>query len=165
MNMEKMSKLEKDHKALELRLAGNTYEDISTELGYATRSASYKAVARVLRGVEDTSIAELKELELRRLDVMQFSIWNAVESGDEDAIALALRISDRRSKMLGLDAPHRIEAKASIDVMSWNQAIKDFLGIYRDVFGTATDDGTETLLKKIDEIGVLRASEMSYNGH
>ena len=44
MNMEKMSKLEKDHKALELRLAGNTYEDISTELGYATRSASYKAV-------------------------------------------------------------------------------------------------------------------------
>ena len=37
MNMEKMSKLEKDHKAL----------------------------------------------ELRRLDVMQFSIWNAVESGDQ----------------------------------------------------------------------------------
>jgi len=65
--------------------------------------------------------------------------------------------------MLGLDAPHRIEAKASIDVMSWNQAIKDFIDIYRDVFGTATDEGTKTLLKRIDEIGVLRASEMSHN--
>ncbi len=98
-------------------------------------------------------------------DVMQFSIWNAVESGDEDAIALALRISDRRSKMLGLDAPHRIEAKTSIDVMSWNQAIKDFLNIYRDVYGTDEDDRRDMLLKGIDEMGILRASEMSYNAH
>ena len=65
--------------------------------------------------------------------------------------------------MLGLDAPHKIEAKASIDVMSWNQAIKDFLGIYCEVFGTATDEGTKTLLKKMDEMGVLRSSGMSYN--
>jgi len=44
--------------------------------------------------------------------------------------------------------------------MPWKQDIKDFLNIYREVFGTDKNEGTKILLKKIDEIGVLRASEI-----
>ena len=64
-----------------------------------TRSASYKAVARVVRIVEATPVEEIRELELRRLDVMQFSIWNAVGLGDEDAIALAVNRKKKKQTM------------------------------------------------------------------
>ena len=64
-----------------------------------TRSASYKAVARVVRIVETTPVEEIRELELRRLDVMQFSIWNAVGLGDEDAIALAVNRKKKKQTM------------------------------------------------------------------
>lgn len=156
---------ERDHNALELRKEGYTFEDISKRLGYSTRSGSYRAVMRRLQGMDKPAIEELRELEVHRLDAMLNAIWPDIQQGDQGAINTGLRISERRSKMLGLDAPHRIEAKASIDVMSWNQAIKDFINIYRDVYGTDEDDRRDMLLKGIDEMGILRASEMSYNAH
>jgi len=42
----------KDQRALELRQEGHSYESISEQLGYSTRSASYKAVMRRLRDMD-----------------------------------------------------------------------------------------------------------------
>ena len=53
------------------------------------------------------------------------------ELGDTGAISTALRIQERRASLLGLDAPKQIEARVRIDVMSWNQAIRDFIEVYR----------------------------------
>ena len=125
---------EKDQKALELRKEGHSYESISEQLGYSTRSASYKAVMRRLRDMDRPAVSMLRELEVQRLDAMLYAVWNDVLQGDAGAVSTALKISERRSRLLGLDAPHSIEARSRIDVLSWNQAIRDFIGIHKEVF-------------------------------
>ena len=58
---------------------------------------------------------------------------------------------------MGLDAPHTVEARARIDVLSWNQAIRDFVGIHKEVFGDGLkDERTLILAKKMDELVASR---------
>jgi len=58
---------------------------------------------------------------------------------------------------LGLDAPHSIEARTRIDVLSWNQAIRDFIGIHKEVFGDGLkDERTQILAKRMDELVASR---------
>ena len=65
---------EKDQKALELRKEGHSYESISEQLGYSTRSASYKAVMRRLRDMDRPAVSMLRELEVQRLDAMLYVV-------------------------------------------------------------------------------------------
>ena len=148
---------ERDQKALELRKEGHSYESISEQLGYSTRSASYKAVMRRLRDMDRPAVSMLRELEVQRLDAMLYAVWDDVLQGDANAVHTALRISERRSRLLGLDAPHTVEARARIDVLSWNQAIRDFIGIHKEVFGDGLkDERTQVLAKRMDELAAKR---------
>jgi hypothetical protein len=150
---------EKDQKALELRKEGHSYESISEQLGYSTRSASYKAVMRRLRDMDRPAVSMLRELEVQRLDAMLYAVWNDVLQGDANAVTTALRISERRSRLLGLDAPHSTEARTRIDVLSWNQAIRDFIDIHKEVFGDGIkDERTKVLAKRMDELVASRIS-------
>ena len=150
---------ERDQKALELRKEGHSYESISEQLGYSTRSASYKAVMRRLKEVDRPAVSMLRELEVQRLDAMLYAMWNDVLQGDAGAVSTALQISERRSRLLGLDAPHTVEARARIDVLSWNQAIRDFVDIHKEVFGDGLkDERTQILAKRMDELVATRIS-------
>ena len=56
-----------------------------------------------------------------------------------------------------LDAPHTVEARTRIDVLSWNQAIRDSIGIHKEVFGDGRDDErTQILAKRMDELVAKR---------
>ena len=148
---------EKDQRALELRKEGHSYESISEQLGYSTRSASYKAVMRRLREVDRPAVSMLRELEVERLDAMLYAVWDNVLQGDTNAVTTALRISERRSRLLGLNAPHSIEARTRIDVLSWNQAIRDFIDIHKEVFSDGIkDERTKILAKRMDELVAKR---------
>ena len=148
---------EKDQRALELRKEGHSYESISEQLGYSTRSASYKAVMRRLRDVDRPAVSMLRELEVQRLDAMLYAVWDDVLQGDANAVHTALKISERRSRLLGLDAPHTVEARTRIDVLSWNQAIRDFIEIHKEVFEDGLkDERTQVLAKKMDELVAKR---------
>ncbi len=148
---------EKDQRALELRKEGHTYESISEQLGYSTPSASYKAVMRRLKDMDRPAVSMLSELEVQRLDAMLYAVWNDVLQGDANAVHTALRISERRSRLLGLDAPHTVEARTRIDVLSWNQAIRDFITLHKEVFGDGRDDErTQILAKRMDELVAKR---------
>ena len=148
---------EKDQRALELRKEGHSYESISEQLGYSTRSASYKAVMRRLRDMDRPAVSMLRELEVQRLDAMLYAVWNDVLQGDAGAVSTALKISERRSRLLGLDAPHNIEAKTRIDVLSWNPARRDFIEIHKEVFGGGLkDERTQILAKRMDELVAKR---------
>ena len=44
-----------------------------------------------------------------------------------------------------------------IDVLSWNQAIRDFVDIHKEVFGDGrADERTQTLVQKMDELVASR---------
>ena len=91
--------------ALELRKAGCTYQQIAEQLGYANAKGAHKAVASALKATLREPADALRELELARLDTMLLALWRKVQAGDEHAIDRALKISERRARLLGLDAP------------------------------------------------------------
>ena len=148
---------QRGQEAIKLRMAGATITQIASQLGYANESGAYKAIMRELEQTAQDmgeSTEAVRQLELKRLDQMQFPIWNQVLSGDQGAIGTALRIQERRASLMGLDAPKQIEARVRIDVMSWNQAIRDFLDIYREYHSNAPE--APLLLERIDKIAEER---------
>ena len=144
---------QRGQKAIALRMAGATIKQIADQLGYANESGAYKSIMRELETTAQSmgeSTEAVRQLELKRLDQMQFPLWPSVIAGDQSAIGTALRIQERRASLLGLDAPKQIEARVRIDVMSWNQALKDFLDVYRDLHKDAPE--AQVLLDRIDKI-------------
>lgn len=100
---------EHEQRAVALRKAHATYRQIGTELGISHVSA-YRAVKRALAEIESEtaeSAAELKRLELERLDAMGLAIWERVRAGEVEAIDRALKVSAARRSLLGLDAPSK----------------------------------------------------------
>jgi len=124
-------------KLVQARLAGARFDDIYEELGYASRGAATKDFQRAMQqyvAEERMSLEEYRRAELLRLDdltahavrVLHRVHYHVSASGRvaEDpttgeplidagptlgAIDRLTRISDRRAKLLGLDAPQKIE--------------------------------------------------------
>ncbi len=98
---------ERQAAALNLRKCGVTFEEIARQVGYASASGAYEAVKSAMKKTLREPAEELRGLELARLDTMLEAISENVLAGDLDAIATALRISERRSRLLGLDMRER----------------------------------------------------------
>lgn len=94
----------RDTQAVELAIAGLSYDRIADEVGYADRSGAYRAVRRALDRVEVPKVTELREMENARLDRLQAAWWTkAITDKDPHAASVVLRIFDRRAKLNGLD--------------------------------------------------------------
>ena|SRR5579884_2523652 len=96
--------------ALTLRKAGFTFEAIGQALGISPQRA-FQLVDEELRAISAQraeQATELVRMEQERLDELQAAVWAKAKGGDLDAIAVVLKISARRSKLLGLDAPTKI---------------------------------------------------------
>lgn len=98
--------------AIALRLAGADLQTIADRLGYAGRAA----VCVDLRRAHDVALADAshdletwRALELARLDRLQAAVWADALAGNVRAVDAAVRIIDRRCRLLGLDAPQRHE--------------------------------------------------------
>lgn len=100
--------------ALDLRIEGASYRQIARQLDVAVKTI-YMDVQGAL-GELDTLNGEkaerLRELEARRLDALQLPLAPAVRAGDPRAILAAVRILERRARLLGLDAPTLVTAPA-----------------------------------------------------
>ena len=116
--------------ALSLRKSGASYRaiaghmaaetDKSGNLLYAkySEALAHKDVAACLKAInEKTSLdtEEYRSLELERLDTAQLAIAKKVQSGDLGSIDRWLRISERRSALLGLDAPVRLKIEQGVE--------------------------------------------------
>lgn len=99
-------------KAIELRLQGRRWEDIARESGFSCKANAWRAVnawydqrqAEIAEGVE-----QCRRLDVDRLDRMLVALSDRIEAGETRAIDTALRVLERRARLLGLDAPARQE--------------------------------------------------------
>jgi len=103
--------LEKERQCLELRRAGATFEDIAVRLRYTNRSAAYKAYRRAIARTLQQPADEIRTLEQDRLDKLLTAVWSAAMRGNLGAVDRALRISERRSRLLGLDFADGLAAR------------------------------------------------------
>lgn len=107
---------EKARLALSARRDGKQWAEIAESLGYADPSGAYRAAKRLLDRTEFEAVEEYRAIEADRLDEahrIQFGALEVLVSmGKFEAVPPAVsalaKISDRRSKLLGLDAPTRV---------------------------------------------------------
>lgn len=97
--------------SLKMRKMGASYRAIAKQLGvdHKTIQTDIKTALAELGELQDESAAELRLIDLARLDDLYLGLQNRIKNQDDKAIGHALRILERRATMLGLDAPKRQE--------------------------------------------------------
>jgi hypothetical protein len=94
---------EKRSRAVELRKAGATFEQIAEQVGYSDRANAHHAVMQAIRDLPRENAEEALAVELERCDALLVGLWPKARRGDEKAVHAALRVMERRAKLLGLD--------------------------------------------------------------
>lgn len=133
---------ERDREAARLRSRGFSYQEISDDLGYGDRANAYRAVTKLLAGIDIDTREIATKLQLDQLDMLTQATLDVLErfhytvsdgrivylgdKGDSDrepllddgpvlnAVDRLLKIADRRARLLGLDAPKRVEVSDSM---------------------------------------------------
>lgn len=95
--------------ALELRLAGHTFDEIGSHLG-CRRQTAHQLVMSALDERAAEPCEKVRALELERLDKLLAAHWRTALAGDSDATEICLKVMQRRSRLLGLDAPQQVAA-------------------------------------------------------
>ena len=87
-----------------------SYREIAQRLGYRGPSGAWKSVSSALdKTLRRERPEDVRLMELERLDAMLDGCWDKAVKGNTVSITAALRIAERRARLLGLDAPSQIE--------------------------------------------------------
>ena len=106
---------DRERQVIELRRAGLTFDVIAQQVGYSNASGAHHAYRRALqRTLNEAGVDEMRQTELDRLDRLQRFAWTAAAQGDLKAIDAVLRIMQRRARLLGLDAPARVQQEVTV---------------------------------------------------
>jgi hypothetical protein len=146
--------LAREARAVTLRLGGVTWQQVADQVGYASAEMAMRTVNRALGRHAAQQVDTLRAVENARLDRAQAAIWMKVQAGDHAAIHAFLRISARRSKMNGLDAPTQVNVSAST-IADMDAALAALETI---VLG---EDGREVSSDVEDDAALTRLSEAS----
>ena len=120
----KAEMLAKRTQALTYRLAGMSYGQIAEACGYTEAAQARNMIMAALRETVSAQVDDLRELENMRLDRQLAAIWTQVLAGDISAGSLALRLSERRAKLNGLDRPTAVTVTPDMnEVHAWVQQV------------------------------------------
>ena len=128
--------------ALSLRIAGLTYEQIADRLNIS-KDGARDLINRTLDRAENQVVQEMRDLEGARLDRSQAAIWSKVLEGDVKAVDSFLRISQRRARLFGLDAPTAINLNVGVRA-EMEQALDNLQQV---VLGKVLDSHYETTVE------------------
>ena len=107
-------------KAVSLRAAGLDWDRVAEQAGYNTIDAARRAVQAAIAAHEADTVAALRDMENFRLDRQLAAVWARVIGGEVQAGRLALQISERRSKLNGLDKPVEVAlSPGSQEIAAW----------------------------------------------
>lgn len=134
---------------LDLRRKGHTVRAIAERTGIPRSTVQNRldaAIAELVLPLAD----EVRLLELARLDTWQVRLEEQLDAGEapERVVPVALKVQERRSRLLGLDAPERAEMTVAsvaaddphtLDVLARaRQAARDRIGSLRAAEGPET---------------------------
>lgn len=108
------------YKALELKKRGASFRQIAANLKCSVSTAHGHVTAALaeLREKTKTSAEELRELEIQRLDrweaALQMGLREPEGPNRAKVVATLVKVAESRRKLLGLDAPQRIEHSGNL---------------------------------------------------
>lgn len=136
--VEQLTQYGRKRLVLQLLVRGVSHREIAERVGIKTHYV-YSILRSELRRVKKCTgktVEAYRELELRRLDEYTKRLWPQITGENEDgtpyhyrpggtgvarAIEVALKVSERRAKLLGLDAPvisAQFSATAELDTLT-----------------------------------------------
>lgn len=95
---------------LRMRQMGASYESIARHFNL-NRKTVWERVTKYLRDMPADEAETLRAMEARRYDEYERRLQDGIIEGDTKAITAAIRLSERRCKLLGLDMPQRHEVQ------------------------------------------------------
>jgi hypothetical protein len=117
-------------RALSLRKSGASYRTIASQLGIdvATAWCDVQAELGALRDQATALAEDVRELELRRLDDWTLAMTPEARKGNVKAVFALVKIQERRARLLGLDAPTKVDHSGQIDLGPAAERIAGLLG-------------------------------------
>ena len=135
--------VERQRKAVELRLAGHTWKTIADTLGYSNHTGAIHAVEAALKRTLEPSTSTFRALTLERLTRVIQTFWPLMLQGDYAAARTVMQATGDIRKLMGLDSPIQVEHGGS------------GVPIQHEVVSIDLGDVTEAL-KVLAEVGAIR---------
>jgi hypothetical protein len=113
----KINIAKREEQIVSLRLRGLTFLEIGRTAG-VSKQAAVKAFQKALRRNTDFDIQSYHRSELAKLDLEEANVWRVMDANRDkpkvqfDGTAQLRGIHVRRAKLLGLDAPAKLDLKA-----------------------------------------------------
>ena len=102
---------EKEAEALRLVKEGFRLPEIAQKLGFSNRQGAHNLITRALQTLTDEPREDARKVCVARLDNWLTKLADQIDAGDLKAIGTALKIEERRARLLGLDAPVAIHTQ------------------------------------------------------
>lgn len=115
-------------------LYGHTQEQIATDHGISQSRVS-QILTEIRQSIPQTSKTDAALLDLERLNLMLTGVLPAAQEGDTKASGAAMRIIERRARMLGLDATEPLSIVLERQRNLEGQIVADALAAALDVLG------------------------------
>jgi hypothetical protein len=116
VNAQRIEVAEREAKALDLRKAGLTYDQIGAQLGGISRSRAAHIVRRALDRLVQEPGEELVKLEVERLDMLWRALLPKALAGSPRHAEVAVRILESKRKLLGVDAPVKVRSEVDVTI-------------------------------------------------
>lgn len=116
---------ERRARAWDLYKAGWSHSQIAPEIG-VSRVMIGKYIRKVLDTLADSSLKtaeRYRTVQLVRIQAAMKAIWVKVGQGRIDAIHTMLRLMEREAKLLGLDAPAKVDIEHRIREMAHEEGL------------------------------------------
>lgn len=115
-------------------LYGHTQEQIATDRGLSQQRVS-QIIREIRESIPQTSKTDAALLDLERLNLMLTGVLPAARDGDTKASGAAMRIIERRARMLGLDATEPLSIVLERQRDLEGQLVADALAAALDALG------------------------------
>lgn len=137
---ERLRLAERRSQVLQMTIAGKPMEAIASEFA-VTRQTISNDLRKALETQERDTLsgaAELRQIQSSRLTQALDAIWLRIKEGNIEAIGMFIRLCEREAKLLGLDAPTRVDLRQRIEaiiaVKGWEpqKAVAEFEQVMRE---------------------------------
>ena len=122
--------------AFHMRSQGHDYYTIAEELDLVNPKTAERLVLQYLENhVPDEDVSAVRRMEVARLDQLTNVFLPMALTGNNRAAETMLAVMDRRAKLLGLDAPLKVDIDAEIRAIALQLEIdqKDLMYEVREV--------------------------------
>lgn len=157
------AQIDKDRTVMDLRRTGMSFTRIAELTGYADHSGAIQSYERSMKLILKEPTEAVRDLALARLDELLTVAYSKAMAGDLQALQVSLKILERQARLLGLDAPTKVQQ----EVTTWSgdgeidAAVRELSAELAKRVASSEDSGSESSMDNSGSQGFLGETDIS----